>query len=227
MNNKIFDTQFDDISSLTWYPWVGKNYTNTPLKTLVIDESLYAIDGQNGNYDKDTDIAFREDKNTIRALTENAVNGGDAAKFYKNLSTFLSGNTMDNKELYSNIAFYNFIQRPAKQVRGDIKTEDFKSAWFTWLEVVKVLRPDVCIFCGISMQKQFPEFNIALDKTPDWEDITETDFSHMGKRIYPIQGTFKVSDDYTVKLLFVQHPSSMYQPLEWRNLLEGYIKNIR
>lgn len=223
MNNKTFDTQFDTIASLAWYPWVGKNYTNTPLKTLVIGESLYAVD-EDKNYDEDTDIAFREDKNTVRALTENAVNGSDAAKFYKNLSTFLSGNKMDNKELYDNIAFYNFIQRPAKQVRGDIKTEDFKSAWFTWLEVVKVLRPDVCIFCGVSMKRQFPEFNTALGKTPDWEDIKETDFSHMGRRIYPIQGTFKVSDDYTVKLLFVQHPSSMYQPLEWHNLLEDYLK---
>lgn len=222
--NTFFDKEFDKIDTLTWYPWVGDGYKDTDTKILVIGESHYAT-YEDGEYDEDTDKAFCKNKNITREFVkENVIFENPKIKFYRNMPKFLTGDQISNKELFSQISFYNFIQRPAKRVRGDLKREDFNSAWFTWLETIKILRPTACIFCGISMQKQFLEVNRSISKSPCWEDIEGTNFTHIGKKIRPIKGKFIVDASYSTDLLFVQHPSAMNNPLDWNKFLIDYFK---
>lgn len=217
--DQSFDFEFDKIKNLTWFPWVGKDYKDAPYKVLIIGESLYATNEK--EYDKEADEAFKQDKNTIRELSDNAIKG-NGKKFYLNQSPLFIGKYGGLNQLYAKIAFYDFIQRPAHAVSGDIKNPDFMNGWKCWYELVKVLQPDICIFCGLSIKKQFPEFSQQLGVDPQWKDIKESDFYNLGKRIFPIKGCF-VIEDHEINMLFIQHPSRMTDITQWHDFLKQQI----
>src|SRR5690554_6944412 len=82
---KQFDKNFDEIEGLTWYPWVGKNYTNKDFKVLVIGESQYAVD-EDGEFCEETSEAFLKDKEISREFFFDAVERSEWTKnFYTSL----------------------------------------------------------------------------------------------------------------------------------------------
>lgn len=42
--DKQFDEDFKKVEFLTWYPWVGKNYSEAKVKILIIGKGQYSTD---------------------------------------------------------------------------------------------------------------------------------------------------------------------------------------
>lgn len=216
--NRKHDSLFNKIEHLTWYPWVGKEYEDAAYKVLIIGESQYATD-ENGEYDEDTGKHFRENKDTTREYVYNTIELKDApAKFYMSLlRTF--GVSNDNLfSFWSKVSYYHFFQMPDESVSGNthLKKERFE-AWNRWLEIIEVLQPHICIFCGTGLRGFYKEWNDMNGRNTEWWDV-QSGFYDAGQQ--PIRGNYHIDPSHTVELLFIKHPSSRgFSSEQWNKFL--------
>ena len=203
-----FDSEFDKIENLTWYPWVGEKYRNGTRRVLIIGDSHYAV--ENGIFSQECYDDFMSTKMTTRGIVECHFNN-ETWNFYRNLE----GTFPDSDNLWSKIAFYNFIQRPMKQSNAVPEEQDYLVAWRCFADLIKVLKPTDCIFigvrsetcCGYSWQKMGVECVIK-------------DMPILINRTHPRKASIVLSDDYSLDLYFIRHTSQYYSPDQWYEFLK-------
>ena len=217
--DKSFDSEFDKIENLVWYPWVGKDYKNAHIKVLIIGESQYATT-EDGKPDDETAADFKNNKATTREFAYNTITRKvNPAKFFHNLlNNFVSDENIEI--LWSKVSFYHFFQETDEAVSSNrhLKKECLK-AWNLWREIIKLLQPDVCVFCGVGLGKYYEQWNRTIGKEFNWQDI-QTDFCKENHQL-PILGRFDITPTKMVNLLFINHPSSPgYSPALWHDFLK-------
>lgn len=82
--NIEFNPEFDKNSSIRWYPWIGKNYTNQATKILVVGESHYyndnnmqeTFDDKKTTWESVVDSAIIYEMNNDPKITNNGLNKG-------------------------------------------------------------------------------------------------------------------------------------------------------
>lgn len=225
--NKEFDSEFDKIEDLTWYPWVGKDYKNSDYKILVIGESQYAVD-EEGEFCEETSKAFLNSKEISREFFFEAVEQSVETKtFYTSLfKTYMDEVSKENLEMFAgNISFYHFFQTVDEKVSGNSRNKEERLlSWKIWGEVVNVLKPDLCIVHGISMHKYFDSFCNSNDVSFDWADV-ESGFYEKGQQ--PIKAECKLDLDKSMNLIFLRHTSSIgYSSKLWREFLNHQYPEI-
>ncbi|WP_303207012.1 hypothetical protein [Bacteroides oleiciplenus] len=223
--DKSFDSEFDKIKNLTWYPWVGKDYKDAHVKVLIIGESQYATT-EDGRPDDETAADFKSNKATTREFAYNTITKEvNPAKFYNNLlKTFVPD---ENIEIFWNkVSFYHFFQDPDEAVSSNkhLKKECLK-AWSLWREIIEILQPDICVFCGVGLGKYYEQWNETIGKEFNWQDI-QTDFCK-GNHQPPIFGRFDITSIKMANLLFINHPSSRgYSPDRWHDFLKQQFPEV-
>ena len=50
-------------------------------------------------------------------------------------------------------ASYNFIQEPMKSIHEEPSHADYETAWKCFADVVKIIKPNICIFIGLRNKK--------------------------------------------------------------------------
>ena len=144
-----------------------------------------------------------------------------------NLLKAILGNGSINKEkLWSEIAFYNFVQRVMdySSFNGNNTEqptiEDFDQGWKVFVELVKILKPTDCIFIGVSAA-------VPFERMMDQLNIKRTDRISHDKigNTNPISATIEI-DGHTTKITFVRHSSAYFSPEEWNPFLEQQHGNI-
>lgn len=218
--DKSFDGEFDKVKNLAWYPWVGKCYKDSPCKVLIIGESQYAVT-EEGNYDIETANVFKN-KETAREFVFNTLTREFApAKFYINLlNTFVS---IDQTVTFWNkVSFYHFFQKTDKAVSGNKHSkQECLGAWDLWRDIIEILQPDICIFCGIGLRNFYDKWN----SNADWKDVRVAFCKE--KQQHPIQGKYNVIPDKIVNFFFIHHPSSRgYSPDLWHKFLKEQLPEM-
>jgi hypothetical protein len=195
-----FDLEFSKIQGLTWFPYVGKNFENNDKKILILGESHY------GN---DTDKYF-----TRNITNETGAGNSDySLNFFSKINNFFKITT--NKEnFWSNLSFYNFIQRKMTNNVERPSKNDFLSGWNVLLKVLEVIKPDYCLFFGLSAADYFNDYcnknNLKFSKIV-WADRISNSYYKTGSLFL---------NDIEIKLVFVKHPSKFFKVEEWQKALE-------
>lgn len=216
------DAKLNAISSLTWLPWIGKDFFNSNKRLLIIGESHYA--------DGSSEEAFLQNKNLAAKndFTRNTILQTQIQKVYehkplKNLFSALYGNKPINEEkLWSQLAYYNFVQRSMNysNINGQKNTEqptikDFDKGWETFIEMVKILKPTDCIFIGVRAAEPFERMMDKLNiKRTD--RIVHPEINNVSPRTASI-----TLDGKPINLTFIKHTSAYFSPEAWREFLEG------
>lgn len=153
-----FNTLFDHALSngLKWIPWVGKEYTKAAVKVLVIGESHYSAPEQFSYFDNRRD-ATQYIIWESRIPVWEAGNQGWYNRTFDGIEYTLTGtkNVTNRQQLWEHLAFYNFIQRPMNTIKERPSQRDFELGWEAFIHIVRELKPDVCIFCGVSAANYF------------------------------------------------------------------------
>ena len=206
--NLTFDSLFDKIENLTWLPWIGKNYTISNRRILIVGDSHYTVDGNDYN-------DFISNKNTTRNFACGYMNG-EEWKFNKNLRLCLL-NVDDKtllKPLWERIAFYNFIQEPMKQRDAKPTIEQYKIAWQCFIKIVKIIQPTDCIFVGVRSETCFGS---CMDELGIKNSITN--MPEIINGACPREAFIK-SDEVNLRLLFIKHTSMGFSYNDWHEFLK-------
>lgn len=216
LRTSTYNKLFDQINALTWYPWMGSNYTEN--KLLIVGESHYAQD-EDGNFDQACYDDFVSDKNTTINIVERLLNG-ESWKMFQNTYKALLGTDDINKEAFwSNIAFFNLIQRPMKTIEDRPSKDDCLCGWDVFYEVLKVIKPTHCIILGTQHSKYlYPVMN--KKEGVIFEDGKST-IEQWDKKIGRCWG--KVAhleyEDINTDITFIQHPSRAFNDKDWHDYL--------
>lgn len=216
LKTNAYDKQFDQIKDLTWHPWIGSNYVGN--KLLIVGESHYAQD-EDGNFDLGCYNAFIKDRNTTISIVEELMKGSNW-KFFQNTYNALFGTENINKEAFwSNVAFYNFIQRPMETRLDRPSKADYSCGWDVFYEVLKVIKPSHCIFLGSgSAQYLYPVIKEKKDIIFTANKCTVERWHKRIGRYWGKVAHLEYEEVYT-DITFIKHPSAFFKKEDWNNYL--------
>ena len=222
MNSEIIDIsldiQFGQLKSLTWKPYIGKNYNLTTPKILVVGESHYVPDGENFNdYHQSNwtrEFILKEGLQQKPWYSETKKNNL-IREVEKTLLALKKVDSANSIKLWNNISYYNFIQRLMTSLDKRPTYEDIINGWKTFQKVYDILQPDIIIFCGIESSKHLVNFN----STNNEFNIRplDTAFDKIN-RTYPRSFILQRNGNSTT-CLFIKHPSMMYSWEPWSKIL--------
>lgn len=151
-SSATYDMVFQKVPGLTWLPWVGSNYSRVPSghRLLVVGESHYSDKKDAGEIERHVATLMGTPKYT-RAVVEEALVGKASwsTPTLRRLNSLLVPGVPNRTQLWSDVAFYNFVQRPM-QSYGRPTARDFESAWPVFLAVARIIEPSLCLFIGVS-----------------------------------------------------------------------------
>ena len=135
---------------INWLPWVGDNYNKT--KLLVVAESYYVPDGDSDDYIRDVNW-------TRRHVLKHAPNNLQSKLITNTARAILNKNVTveEQTEVWNSVAQINLIQRilPSRRAEDRPTLDDFTTGWESFMKIKTVLKPERCLFIGVSAAASF------------------------------------------------------------------------
>ncbi len=215
-----FDYEFERKNIYTWHPWIGKGYSKSKVKTLILGESTYNWAVKSDNRDK---VEGRiNQKNHLRIVHKNnAIDFNGKSSYARNIerAIFLKRKPKhsDSGILWSNVAYHNLVLRAMPTKKHRPKYNDYLDGWFTFIELSQLINIEQCIVYGLEKSKisSFKEALGARNIPYTLEEI-KVDFG----RSYPKIMNVKLNRN-NVKILFIRHPSSFFSWRKWGDVLNS------
>lgn len=187
-------------------PWIGKNFGKDGKKILALGDSFYC-DGCDAGECYATANSTCSNKTTdgihdYFAFLEGKPNNNYKFTTYTKFAKLIAGNknlsTDGRKEIWDNIAFFNFIQTASlDQPRKSYPTKLYLDATEACKEVLEDILPDI-VFCWGSKVWDFPALY-------EWQDLGDDEYSY---GVYTIKGK-------KVLWVLIPHPSSYFSYDKW------------
>ena len=207
-----FDADFNGIKGLMWLPWVGRRFSKLPqgVRLLIVGESCY-----DWTPEDEANDSLKNPKFTRLVVSEHAINREvSPSPTFDNLALLLFGTEQYKRErFWSDVAFYNLVQRPMYDRWERPSWEDFVSGWSTFTDVIRILKPSHALFIGVSA---FYFFNYSMSEQN--ADFTEVQWAEQVGRTYGRKASISTGSE-TVALIGVQHTSQYFSWSSWRDYL--------
>lgn len=220
-----FDEQFEESDSFTWLPWIGKEYTKSKVKTLILGESTYNWAVQKDNREKVEDSLVTN--NHLRIVhKKNAIDFNGKSPYARNIERAIFLRKKSSKPeaelLWTNVAYHNLVLRPMPTKKHRPKYEDYLNGWNAFINLTNLIDVEQCVVYGLEKNK-LKSFKEAFDKQGlDCKLIKSK--SGVG-RSYPRTATIKINNK-EIKLLFIRHPSSFFSWKNWGNIINKELNMV-
>ncbi|MDC7243584.1 MAG: hypothetical protein PQJ44_06575 [Sphaerochaetaceae bacterium] len=219
-----FDMNFKKLQFLKWYPWIGKKYKSCSTKILIVGESHYL----NKEQLERLEVINNDIDHTRHCVYEAAVQNATENGWKRNNSTYSNLNKIfqrysypSKQDFWSSVAYYNFIQRVMNYAIKERPTgQDFYNAWFGFVNILEIIKPDVCLFIGVAASNTFHHVMNNMNR-----DFNLTRNSEKINRTYPRKASIIVNGS-RINLHFIKHCSSYFSPDKWGNYLLENEENL-
>ena len=187
-------------------PWIGSNYGSAAsgVRLLVLGESHHSDDPE--SIDTQSIVQEWTDGYTDRSYA-----------FFTKLAIALTGkepHELDRTEAFSQVAFYNYVQRVLDGSRKSPEEEDFKASEPAFRAILQVLRPTHIIACGQRLWKRMPKFDRPSPNGIKLEFQTRT--FDVGRYVVP--GAEPVA-------MAINHPQSGFDGRSWHRGIQFFLSN--
>jgi hypothetical protein len=213
----VYDESLNRIEGLTWLPWVGRNHeSRSPAdKLLIVLETHYS------NEEEEERLAAAREYLKQRQYTRDVVQECCVDQDWANPTLdnmhrlFGRGGHINRESFWSDMCFYNFVQRPMDYTRRERPLfSDFELGWKVFPEIAKVLRPAHCLFIGVEASNYF---HYCMEQAH-----AKFEGAHRTEQVGRTWGRFATVDieGTTVRLDFVQHSGSYFSYEKWHDYLK-------
>lgn len=211
--NTIFDKELKEMLStgvFNWLPWVGQHYNQT--KLLVVAESYYVPDGDSDDYIRDINWTRKHVlKHAPNNLHSKLITNTARAITNKNVTV------AEQSGIWNSIAQINLVQRilPSRRSEDRPTLEDFLHGWESFLKIKAVLKPEKCLFIGVTAAASF---NYIMEKNGiEHEPLEYKEKIGNTRRIHgaKIEG---------LEVCFIKHVS--YFSWAWAQYAHHYLKGV-
>ena len=221
VSDTLYDAQFDRINGLLHYPWIGRDYHNNIVKLLILGDSHYATN-EDGTSCEEEYNRCKSNKDYTREIVNCTVGKEDIWSMFKGLYS-LFGVTPDTAEdcLWNKVAFCNFVQEPMETRNSRPSDEQFKLAWFCLLDIIDIIKPDICLFIGKRGWVSNGYINNERRGTIILKDDTV-----IISRCKPWRAEITTNNGVHTRAIAIHHTSQGFSPDKWRDYLNRKDKDI-
>lgn len=218
--DKSFDPAFETMG-LCWLPWVGSAYRNTEAKTIVLGESVY-VWGRAENHEKTRAKIDQRDSlrwlHLSKGVAESFKKGSRKRAYLSNFerAVFLKRrpSALERQRLWSQVAYFNLVQRVMTNRRHRPQAEDFEAGWPQFFRVAGALEAQRCVVYGTEGKKI-----AALRAMPDVQILQEQRLPAISD-VRPLHLRL-AHDGREMEFLFIRHPSAFFAWKEWGPVLRN------
>jgi hypothetical protein len=220
-STNYFDSAFREIQGLTWLPWIGQRFRERlrPKRLLIVGESHYVRAKSADQLQNVLQEHLNYPNLTRDVVSECLVSAEWRNRTLDTLPKLLFRTaSIDRERLWSDTAFYNFIQRPM-HYNQDGQPErptlsDFVSAWKVFSDLVRVIQPSYCLFIGVEAANSFNHAMTTLGHS-----FIEVARTQQVGRTYARTAKLDAGDMST-ELFFVQHLGKFFSWSRWHEHLK-------
>lgn len=205
-----FDPDFQARRALRWWPWVGSQYASSPVRTLVLGESIY--EWTKTPREQEIFRARYAKPDALRVTHFNhALKFKRNSRYVRNIErAVLSAAKPTNEHklaFWSSVVYHNLVLDPLRSLKHRPSQRQFRAGWQEVLDLLGPLAVKQILVYGVgsvdalkevAAERQLP---CQIDKVP--QNIN---------RCYPRAGSLTTPAG-EIKLLFVLHPS---RPFSWK-----------
>ncbi|MFM0009177.1 hypothetical protein [Paraburkholderia sediminicola] len=210
-----YDHLFESRKTLPWWPWVGSQFGVSPVKTMVLGESVYEWDSLRGA------AASRYAQTTGLRITHNnhALSFGRDTPYVRNIerAIFSALTPADDQKLslWTSVAYHNLVLELLPSNGHRPSDSQFRAGWHETLDLCEQLQIEQCLVYGVesadALRAVAAERNLACS------------VRRIGAKVggcYPRHGVLE-SGDRQLKLLFVRHPSKFFSWRRWSPVIRS------
>lgn len=219
---KSLDPDFNrmiESGRLTWRPWIGADWLAAEKRILIVGESHYAAKPDVADAEMKVKEWQSDSDGTREVVYEVGVGDWYSSRFFGNFHRALFGIDVHGDSrvaLWRKLAFCNFIQRPMRDTGERPRPAEFFGGWRHFMEMLRIIRPDVVIFVGVSAAKYFDGAMSALGIEH------EIAFDKCQNGAYPCRFS-AVYDGMKIDMVAIRHASQFFSWGEWRDYLANKV----
>lgn len=212
-----FDQVLAATCGLTWVPWVGENYAEHPpgRRILIVGESHYA-GGDDAEKAMESVAAIEEDKEFTRFVVHDSLILSNWSTRTLSAMHELFHAPENRHALWSNVCFYNFIQKSMNYTGNSRERPHWRSfydAWGVFLKVIDILHPDHVLFVGVEASNHFGNYMAG-------HTITHSPVSKIEKVGSTYARTAEVSlNNRSYPIHFIKHCGKCFPTHAWSDYL--------
>lgn len=207
---------------LNWLPWIGVNWRKAKQRILVVAESHYGAKSGEGAVQEKLDACAADPLFTREVLLETGVGNWYASRLFGNIHrTILRTDNLDAQaraSLWGSLAFCNFIQRPMENESARPAPNEFFAGWSRFVDLLRVLRPDVVLFVGVTAACHFDGAMSVLGLE---HEIVVDDYRNGA---YPRRFSLAY-DGKRTEMVAIRHASKYFSWDSWNRYLEKVLPN--
>lgn len=214
-----YDSDLKRIEGVVRLPWVGREYQQQEIKTLILGESVYDWNPKDP-LNKDRINSAHNLRNLHKS---HAMDFKRKSKFVRNIEKAIYGKrkpTDSEKEFFWNsVCYHNLVNRVLKTKKHRPSYNDYYSGWSTFEQLVDLLQFDQVVVYGLE-QKKIKSLIKYCDEnslTIEHKNLPEKVGRSYPKKITITKGSRKI------KLLFIRHPSSYFSWKKWSPIIKSEI----
>lgn len=208
-----YDHLFETRESLPWWPWVGSQYAASPVKTMVVGESIYEWKDENRKI-------FQERYARTTGLREthnnHALSFGRNSRYVRNLerAIFAASTPKDEQKLalWTSVVYHNLVLSPLRDIEQRPSQTQFRKGWSEVLDLCGLLCVEQLLVYGVSSTGALLEaaqskgISCKIQKGPKVGCCTAR------------QGLIDMGDAQ-INLLFIRHPSEFFSWKRWGRVI--------
>lgn len=204
-----YDAQFAGRQSLRWLPWVGKDYAQSAVKTMVLGESVYEWNPAKGSAAK----LFAEPSG-LRVLHRNcAMDFKREAKYVRNIERAIFQVTRPKPEqksrVWTSVVYHDLVLELLASRKHRPKPKQFNVGWREVFDLWGILGIEQCLVYGVQSSNELKAACEALSLP-----CTAKKLNIKVGQCTPRFGAVTVNGK-EVRLLFVRHPSLCFSWKKW------------
>ena len=214
-----YDHLFKNRSTLPWWPWIGRGFSESAVKTMIAGESVYVWPQQ-----KDAFHRRYANVDGLRITHKNhALNFDRDSNYVRNIERAIFATRAPTSEqklkLWSSVVYHNLVLEPLKTSRHRPIEEQYRKGWIELLNLAQLLNIEQCLVYGLE-QKKLKALGDA---------VREKNFSC---KVQPVGGKIGRSQprlgivmagDKPLKLFFVRHPSGYFAWRKWGPVIREHV----
>ena len=203
-----YDAVLEKIPGLIHLPWVGTEYDHSQRRILIVGDSHYDSDEEEG-------LSIYFTRGIINCCIDLKVS--ESWNMQRNLMITFGVEEDNAKAFWRSIAFCNIVQEVMPESDTPPTEEQYIKGGQILREIINILKPTDCIIVGVRCER-----NLALRK---WEREGILDFQ-WGQRIngtYPFFGTFAYPNGEKIPIVNIKHTSQGYNPEQWSEFLRYHM----
>jgi hypothetical protein len=210
-----FDGFFKEELALPWLPWVGKDFSKTEIKTMLLGESTYL-------WNDTTELLERSERDDhTRIVHQNhAMNFSKGTKYVRNIERAIFNKKhpshAEKSQLWLSVIYHNLVLTAMKSIKHRPTEKDYEMGWDACIPIIDKLGVSHVISYGLEKPKVTALKSRLKAKGIEFKSqkLSHTDGKHTYTRIdieYP---------SHTAKLVFIRHPSAFFSWKKWGACLQ-------